>query len=134
MITSATLAESEISVLNAILPDGIQVRLEAGKLLMEFRSSPASGDPVALFAYEIAPVPQADFSGPALTELLEDLAGTVGNLMRGLNDAARDHPFQQILQVVNGAVESVRARRVAGNRFRVLTHEIHSSNLEDWRR
>ena len=133
MITSATLTEPEISVINAILPDWIQVRLEAGLLLMEFRSPPESGDSAALFSYEIAPAPQAGFSGPALTVLLEDLAATVANLMRGLNDAAQAHPFQQILQVVNGAVESVRARRVAGNQFRVLTHEIQSSNLEDWR-
>jgi len=105
MITSATLTNSEIAALNAILPGWIQVRLEAGLLLMAFRSPPSSGDPVALFTYEISPEPSADFSGPWLTELLEDLAGTVANLMRGPSDIGQEHPYQRILQVVNGAVE-----------------------------
>lgn len=132
MITSAIPTDSEIAALNAILPAWIQVRLEAGLLLMSFRSPPSSGDPVALFSYEITPVPGADFSGPGLNELLEDLAGTVANLMRSLSDNGHEHPYQRILQVVNGAVESVRARQVGAGRFRVLTHEIQSTDVEDW--
>lgn len=131
MITSPTPTESEIAVLNAILPGHVKIRLESGMVLMEFRA-PEPGESVPLFAYEITPAPGGDFAGPGLAELLEDLAATVTNLIRGTGEAADEHPLQRILLIVNGATESVHRRRVAGGRFRVLTHAIYSTNEDDW--
>lgn len=130
IVLPAKLTPNELRLLSLLLPDGVELELEAPETLLLVLRAPGSGR--KLVTWDIRRGTKPDFSGPSLPALVMDLSGTAAARYR----AALGEPLsaaQTAAKVVDDTTAAVSGRHCQDGAWRLSVRAVHAREPGDWK-